>query len=286
MKIRTKSIFTFALITLSLLCIVLVTSFGSRPIRNLANQCTISSSRLGNSNMSWLLNRWRDFTTKDNTMEDRNLDSKFKNTNKDAMEKNKNVNGKVIRCGARHFKDDGSYKPSSMKYTTIKNEYPSLKIDASGVVGDYNHYRTTSLSSTRDRAVSILTNDIIKILNNEGVYSISPGDLGENILVDEITYRYFHVGNKYFIGDSSSGPASDMKLRRGIEIEITEPIEPCANLCKLPIINQSNLQPKARIKRCMNFLQRLDHDAGVRGWYAKILGNGGEVRLGDGVRSL
>ena len=277
------NIASIIVVMLLCLCMILVSSFSNVQIAKL-KQCTISSSRV--EGISWLLDRFKGVVNKNNIFEDQDVATNKINTNMHAKEKEKKVKGKVIRCGARSYKDDGSSKPSSAKYTTRKNEYPSLQIDASGVIGDYNHYRTTALSSTKDRAVSILTNDVIKVLNNEGIYLVNPGDLGENILVDEVTYHYFQVGKKYFIGETASTyPDSDGKLRRGVEIEITEPIVACANLCKLPIINQSQLQPKARIKRCMDFLKRLDHENGVRGWYAKILGNG-EVRIGDGVIPL
>lgn len=293
----TRPIITILLPTLF---IVLATAFGTLPIcfisnrffniQNPINQCTYDDQRITSSSLSnlpWLSDRWKDFTT-NNVLQ--NLDSKSidssrnTKTSKDGM-----IEGKVIRCGARTFRKDSS-KPSSEKYTTHKNELPLLKISSSGVTGDYNHYRTSALSSTKDRAISILTNDVIKVLRNEGVYFIEPGNLGENILVDKITYRYFQVGNKYFIGDTSisstSDQSNDIKTRRGVEIEITEPIVPCANLCKLSLINKFDLEPKFRVKRCKEFIERLDRHDGFRGWYAKILSHGGEVRLGDGIRLL
>ena len=62
----------------------------------------------------------------------------------------------------------------------------------------------------------------------------SPGDLGENVFVEGIEYlttteevgkRFYQVGEK-------------------VVVEITGPIEPRANLCKLPYINNDMLPPK------------------------------------------
>jgi hypothetical protein len=63
-------------------------------------------------------------------------------------------------------------------------------------------------------------------------------------------------------------------------LEITEPIIPCANLCKLSFINDELKTPQDRIQTCQHFLEALGQDQGLRGWYAKVLQEG-EIRVGD-----
>ena len=65
-------------------------------------------------------------------------------------------------------------------------------------------------------------------------------------------------------------------------VEITEPVTPCANLCKLSYINDESIGPKERIRRCQDFISHLDRYNGYRGWYAKVLTPGG-IMLGDKV---
>ena len=73
----------------------------------------------------------------------------------------KYTSGQVLRTAARPLQQStGGSIPSSRYYTTRKDSLPIISIDESGVVGDYNHYRTVALKSTSDRAVSILTNDV------------------------------------------------------------------------------------------------------------------------------
>jgi MOSC domain-containing protein YiiM len=173
--------------------------------------------------------------------------------------------GRVIRTAARVYDKDTS-KPSSRDYTTRKNAQSFVTISAQGVEGDHNYYRTMALQSTPDRAVSILTSDAMKFLRSIHP-SAQDGDLGENLFVEGIEYRSFQVGEKVSIGDE-------------VLLEITEPIEPCANLCKLPYINDESLNPKQRIKQCQTLIQKLDVFDGLRGWYAKVV-QPGTVRVGD-----
>ena len=70
----------------------------------------------------------------------------------------KQLQGSVIRTAARlHQK---SSVPSSRQYTTRKPSFPLIRVSEEGVSGDYNHYRTVALRSTRERAISILTKDV------------------------------------------------------------------------------------------------------------------------------
>ena len=160
-------------------------------------------------------------------------------------------------------------RPSSRKYTTRKTEVVKVEILVDGMVGDYNHYRTIALANTTDRAVSILTLDVMDMLKceKEPWNKIQNGDLGENLLIEGLLFNDFLIGNKVRIYD----PNLDSKINVGVVLEITEPIVPCANLCKLPCINDSDLDPKDRIETCKNFLERLAEEDGLRGWYAKVL---------------
>jgi MOSC domain-containing protein YiiM len=184
---------------------------------------------------------------------------------------NRKKKGVVMRTAARNFDSEGSNKPSSRNYTTSKDSQPSVSITAQGIAGDYNHYRTQALSSTPDRAVSLLTSDAAMYVKRMYPFS-SPGDLGENILVDGVEYWTIKVGARYQLGEK-------------VVLEITEPIEPCANLCKLPYINNDTLAPKDRIERCRNFIEQLDAHDGLRGWYAKVT-TPGNVVVGDTFQLL
>ena len=75
-------------------------------------------------------------------------------------------------------------------YTTRKESRGVIVLSPEGVNGDYNHYRTVALGSTPDRAVSILTSDIIQMLKNACWNDVREGDLGENIYVDAIDYTF------------------------------------------------------------------------------------------------
>mmetsp|Transcript_40290 Transcript_40290/g.49084 ORF Transcript_40290/g.49084 Transcript_40290/m.49084 type:complete len:286 (+) Transcript_40290:66-923(+) len=196
------------------------------------------------------------------------------NTNANTSPKKKHTKGTVIRTAARSYRGQDS-APQGRGYTTSKESLQSVTILSSGIVGDYNHYRTKALSSTPDRAVSILTTDVHKTLLSSGGYTqrIQYGDLGENLLVDGIDFTFFRVGGVYHLGTD-------------VTVQITEPIEPCANLCKLEFINDVALQPKDRVKRCQEFLNRLAVRDGFRGWYAKVVGAGGDVAVGDEVSAV
>lgn len=57
-----------------------------------------------------------------------------------------------------------------------------------------------------------------------------------------------------------------------VVLEITEPMQPCANLCKLPYSNNTNKRrPRECIESCKQFLQFLDQAPRFCGWYAKVL---------------
>jgi len=196
-------------------------------------------------------------------------------TEEDNKEKGKT--GVVVRTAAKHFHPKAS-TPSSREYTTRKDSRGSITLSSDGADGDYNHYRTVALKGTADRAVSILTTDILNSLRGAGYNAVEVGDLGENIYVDEVMYTFFDVGKRYrFVTHGDGG-----KEEGGVVIEITEKIEPCGNLCTLPFINDGQMQPKEKVERCKDFLFWLSQKDGMRGWYGRII-EGGAVNVGDRV---
>lgn len=190
--------------------------------------------------------------------------------------------GIVVRTATKGY-DPLHSKPTSSLYTTKKNARALINVQPQGVESDYNHYRTTALDSTPNRAISILTTDTIEALKSAGFDKVQIGDLGENIYIDGVDYKFFEVGKRYKFSDSKMKESKDAD---GVTIEITERIEPCGNLCKLSYINDETLPPQARFENCKKFLLWLDQKDGLRGWYAKIIGDGGLVKIGDEVSSL
>jgi MOSC domain-containing protein YiiM len=188
--------------------------------------------------------------------------------------------GTVLRTAFRKYHPKDS-KPSSRKYTTRKDSQDEgIQIRFHGIVHDYNDYRTTAKNSTLDRAVSLWTTDVLELLQAYGYDQVQPGDLGENLSVEDIPYTFFQVGQRYRF---FSPPAMDDDEAKedAVVLEITERIEPCGSLCVLPYINSDTLlQPKERVKRCQDFLKLLDQHDGLRGWYAKVLREG-TIRPGN-----
>jgi MOSC domain-containing protein YiiM len=174
--------------------------------------------------------------------------------------------GYVCRLAARKY-DDESSRPSSRFYTTRKDEQKEeIWVSKAGVRGDYNHYRSIALKGTPDRAVSLLTTDTMELLRSYE-YPVADGDLGENMLLDKVCYSFFEPGKQYRFKCSENE----------VVLEITEPVIPCANLCKLPYINNDSKTPKERIKDCQEFISLLDSKPGLRGWYAKVIKEGAIV---------
>jgi len=170
--------------------------------------------------------------------------------------------GRVTRLAVRSFHPIHS-KPSSNEYTTRKEARESIVAHRDGADGDYNHYRKMALNNTPDRAISILTTDTLKYLKAHN-YPVQAGDLGENILVDGLKFADFGPGRIFLIGQ---GDAS-------VILQVTEPMIACANLCKLPYINEDSLLPRERISKCSQMIKTLNTEPGLRGWYAKVLREG------------
>jgi len=120
-----------------------------------------------------------------------------------------------------------------------------LNVCTEGCVGDYNDYRTKHKKSTNDRAVSIMTKQLLDAFNDEG-WPVLAADLGENITIaGDIT---FEIDEIYSIGT--------------VMLQITEDIQPCNKLMFLPYVGKENK---------VDFLNMLK---GRRGWYAKVLTEG------------
>mmetsp|Transcript_41024 Transcript_41024/g.72139 ORF Transcript_41024/g.72139 Transcript_41024/m.72139 type:complete len:312 (-) Transcript_41024:210-1145(-) len=192
----------------------------------------------------------------------------------------KRIRGQVIRTAARPHQTSGGSTPSSRHYTTRKPSLPMIVVSDQGVTGDYNHYRTAALKSTENRAISILTRDVSSYIQTlDGGYFANrgyrDGDLGENVLVEGVDFGFFQVGERYRFTSQKEGTMED------VIVEITEAMEPCANLCKLPYINDPSISsPKERVGRCQYFIAALGKKEGLRGWYAKVV-KGGVIRIGD-----
>ena len=227
-------------------------------------------------------------------------------TSADTKSKKNNSQGQVIRTAARPQQSSGGSIPSSRHYTTRKPSLPMVSVSDKGVSGDYNHYRTVALKSTADRAISILTHDVSTYIQtlDGGSFAKSgngytDGDLGENVLVKGVDFSFFKVGGRYRFSqkssdsgdDNASSSSSSSSLVESVEegdviIEITEPMEPCANLCKLPFINDPTLSSaRERVEKCQRFIAGLGVKEGLRGWYAKVL-SAGVIRVGDSVLLL
>lgn len=92
----------------------------------------------------------------------------------------------------------------------------------------------------------------------QGWNALAEGELGENVLVSGVPYHFFAVGRQYMLGGSL--------------VRITEPIQPCQYLCRLPWL-------RADRPLCLKFINTL---LKRRGWYARVE-SAGNVAVGDSV---
>lgn len=97
-------------------------------------------------------------------------------------------------------------------------------------------------------------------------------------------YAFFKVGQRYrFSSNRDTKSGSNSNSLDEVIVEITESMEPCANLCKLSYINDPSLASASeRVARCKDFISSLGQQDGLRGWYAKVI-NGGVIQVGDSV---
>ncbi len=118
------------------------------------------------------------------------------------------------------------------------------QISKFGIEGDGNIHRSIKDNNNADRAISILTDDVINQLNKEG-WPIKPGHLGENLSLKNIKYKSIQPKQKYLIGTTI--------------IQISFACSPCSTLRLLPYIGK---------KRIKEFTKTLTNR---RGWYARVL---------------
>ena len=165
-----------------------------------------------------------------------------------------NMEGRVTQINVKSY-----YEFSLDKNETglPKKPVDMAQVTSYGVGNDYNHYRTTSKQSTKDRAVLIYTLDMIEQLNGEG-WPINPGDIGENITIDGLKYDDFKIGDKYQIGE--------------VIVEVTEGCNPCKNLGALPYVGE----------RVNEFIKLMENR---RGWFVKVISEG-NVKVNDLVLPL
>jgi len=128
-----------------------------------------------------------------------------------------------------------------------KHPVPELRVTIQGADGDYNHYRATTLDGDPDQAILIVTKELLAGLGAEG-WPIRPGDLGENITLDDVP-------------EMALGPGTRVELGEVI-LEVTRPCDPCTGLYSLPYVGPS---------RGPEFVRAL---VGRRGWYARVLSPG------------
>jgi MOSC domain-containing protein YiiM len=139
-----------------------------------------------------------------------------------------------------------------------KRAVPALTITTRGAEGDYNHYRTRTLSGDPEQAILLLTEEILEQLRLEG-WPVKAGDLGENLTLGGIP-------------EASLAPGVQLQLGE-VRLEITKPCEPCTELHSLPYVGEA---------RGTEFVKTM---VDRRGWYARVL-TGGVVRLDSPVRMI
>jgi MOSC domain-containing protein YiiM len=128
-----------------------------------------------------------------------------------------------------------------------KRAVTRLEIQATGVTGDFNHYRAVQLPGDLDQAVLVLTEEVLATLGAEG-WPVRPGDLGENLTLADIP-------------EAALGPG--VRLRLGeVVLEISLACDPCTVLYALPYVGSG---------RGPEFIRALH---GRRGWYARVLHSG------------
>ena len=122
-----------------------------------------------------------------------------------------------------------------------------------GIEKDFNNYRKLKKQNTIDMAIMILSMDVINQLKLEG-WPVMPGDLGENLTLDNVNYKSLRSGGKYKI--------------RNVELQISFKCAPCKKLENLNYVGLSKIG---------NFIKTLKNR---RGWYCKVLKEG-TIKSGD-----
>ena len=136
-----------------------------------------------------------------------------------------------------------------------KTPVDSVMVTKHGLEGDFNVYRHEELNDDPDSAVLLVPTETLQEFNSEG-WAVKPGDIGENFTTVGIRYAEFAPGRGFDLG--------------GARVQISRACEPCDNLFLLPYVGREN-GPR--------FLKVM---LGRRGWYARVLKEGG-VRAGDQI---
>lgn len=142
------------------------------------------------------------------------------------------------------------------QYGLPKASVPSVEILRTGLEGDFNNYRQAELHGDPDSAVLLMTQETVEALRAEG-WPVTPGDLGENLLVKGIRY-------------DELAPSRTLRVGEGVTLATTRACTPCDRLFTLPYVGP---------ERGPAFLKAmLDR----RGWYARVV-HPGSVRVGDAI---
>lgn len=125
-----------------------------------------------------------------------------------------------------------------------KRAVSELRLTPAGAEGDYNHYRTTQLAGDPDQAILLMTEEVLVQLRAEG-WPVHPGDLGENITLDQVPEVALRPGARVQLGE--------------VALEVTKACDPCTELTALPYVGSA---------RGPEFVRTLVRR---RGWYARVL---------------
>ena len=128
-----------------------------------------------------------------------------------------------------------------------KHEVAELHVSRDGAAGDYNNYRTRTLSGDPDQAILLLTDEVLQQLNAEG-WPVRPGDLGENLTLGGVSESALRAGTRLGVGEAL--------------LEVTHRCDPCTELYSLPYVGEA---------RGPEFVRTT---VNRRGWYARVLAEG------------
>jgi MOSC domain-containing protein YiiM len=130
------------------------------------------------------------------------------------------------------------------EYGLPKTAVPELRVTEAGADGDYNNYRATKLGGDPRQALLLLTEEVLRQLNDEG-WPVQPGDLGENLTLADLPETELQPGATVQLGD--------------VVVQVTLACDPCSELYSLPYVGP---------ERGPEFVRTL---VNRRGWYARVL---------------
>lgn len=134
-----------------------------------------------------------------------------------------------------------------------KPAFPELRVNAAGVIGDFNRWRHEEGHDDPTSAILLMPVETLDELQAEG-WPVRSGDLGENITTRGIPYEQLQPGVELTLGTA--------------KLTVTRPCDPCENLFELPYVGREK-GPKF-LKTTLN----------RRGWYAQV-DVPGVIRAGD-----